>query len=271
MDAALPLVSVIMSVHNGERWLREAIDSIIRQTLINWEFIIIDDASGEEARRILESYFIDPRVKVIHKDRQQGLTKNLNLAIDHSTGEFIARMDADDISNPDRLAKQVAFLQKNPSVDAVGSFVSLIDEEGKAMRTLWADDRKASSYPVIAAMLPSRNCLAHPSVMIRAIVLKQYRYNESHTQSQDWDLWLRMINDGKSIEKIQESLLQYRVHDSSVTSTSNKKSAYRKKHEFYQRYLADSKPGTITSQVRKNYRLNRVKLFLSGIKRRFTS
>ena len=273
MDEATPLVSVIMSVHNGEQWLKEAIDSILRQTWPNWELWIVDDASDDSTWQILESYIRKPpdRISIIRQDPKQGLTKNLNMILPFAQGEFIARMDADDISEPDRLAKQVAFLRQNPSVDVVASFISLIDQKGQAIRTVWEDDRKTFTNDTIKAMLPSRNCIAHPSIMMRGKLLRTYCYNEAQTHSQDWDLWLRLANDGKIIEKIQAPLLLYRVHDSSITSTSNKKSAFRKKHEFYQRYLATAKPGPITTKVRKQYQLNRVKLFLSTIKRKLTS
>src|SRR5690242_12850241 len=114
MDAATPLVSVIMSVYNSEQWLKLAIDSIIQQTYPNWELIIIDDASNEAARQILQTYASDPRIIIHHRNTNHGLIKNLNLGIDLSKGDFIARMDADDISEPDRLAKQVAYLQQHP-------------------------------------------------------------------------------------------------------------------------------------------------------------
>jgi len=273
MDEATPLVSVIMSVHNGEQWLRQAIDSIIHQTYPNWELWIVDDGSDDSTWQILESYIKKPplKISIIRQEPKQGLTKNLNMVLPFAGGEFIARMDADDISEPDRLAKQVAFLQQNPSVDVVASLVSFIDENGQTIRTVWEDDRKAVTNDPIKAMLPSRNCIAHPSVMMRGKLLRTYGYNEAQTHSQDWDLWLRLENDGKIIEKIQEPLLLYRIHGSSITSTSHKKSAFRKKHEFYQRYLATAKPGPVTSKVRQQYQLNRVKLFLSTIKRKITS
>lgn len=270
MDAATPLVSVIMSVYNSEQWLNLAIDSIIHQTYPNWELIIIDDASNESARQILQSYASDKRITIHRRDSQHGLIKNLNLAIDLSKGDFIARMDADDISNPDRLTKQVAFLQQNPTVDAVASFITQINEKGEPYRT-WTDDRKASSYNSIKAIMPVTNCIAHPTVMIRASVLKKYLYNESQMHLEDWDLWLRLLNDDRIIEKINEPLLLYRVHSGSVTNTYLKKSAFQKKNEFYKIFLSQNRRGTLISKIRSNYRLNRVKLFLSTIKRRFTS
>jgi glycosyltransferase involved in cell wall biosynthesis len=273
MDEVKPIVTVIMSVRNGEQWLREAIDSIIRQTLPEWEMWIIDDASTDSTWQILESYITDRpefNITIMRQDPPWGLTKNLNTMLPFARGEFIARMDADDISEPERFAKQVAFLRQNPSVDAVASFITMINEKGETTG-IWADDRKASNYKTISAIMPRTNCIAHPTVMIRASLLKKYQYNESQIHTEDWDLWLRLINDGKIIEKINEPLLLYRVHSASVTSTYLKKSAFLKKNEFYRLFLSQNRTGAIISTIRRNYQVNRVKLFLSRIKRRFTS
>lgn len=271
MDAATPLVSIIMSVYNGEQWLDEAIDSIVQQTYTNWEFIIIDDASAKPAQDILHKYRADPRFHIERNETQKGLTKNLNTAIARCRGSFIARMDADDKSLPRRLEKQAAYLQQHPAVAVVAGFVEWIDATGTPCGT-WTDDRRANNAAAIRQLLPERNCIAHPSVMIRANVLRQYRYNEVHTHSQDWDLWLRLCADDKLIEKINEPLLLYRVHTGSVTSLSVKKSAFAKKNEFYRRYLAGisgNHMNAFNRRVRRRSRFNRIKLFLSRIKRKF--
>ncbi|HEX7905088.1 MAG TPA: glycosyltransferase [Chitinophagaceae bacterium] len=270
MDAAAPLVSVIMSVHNGEQWLNEAIESIIRQTYTHWEFIIVDDASNKATQDLLNHYRIDSRIKIIRVDSKQGLTKNLNTAIHLCNGEFIARMDADDISMHDRLEKQVAWLQVNPHVSVIASFIDIMDEKGKVV-SVWPDDRKAITWQQIRVMLPWKNCIAHPSVMIRKKVLEQYRYNESQVHSQDWDLWLRLAAEGKIIEKIAIPLLLYRIHPASITSTSNRRSVFSKQHEFYQRYLKHSAFSRFNTKVRLGFIFNSIKLFLSRIKRKFIS
>lgn len=270
MDAAAPLVSVIMSVHNGEQWLNEAVESIIRQTYTHWEFIIVDDASNKTTQDLLQHYRIDSRIKIIRVDSRQGLTKNLNTATSLCTGEFIARMDADDISVHDRLEKQVIYLQTNPAIAVVAGFIDIMDETGKITGS-WPDDRNTITWKQIKAMLPWKNCIAHPTVMLRKNVLEQYRYNESQVHSQDWDLWLRLAADGKVIEKIATPLLLYRVHPASITSTSNRRSAFSKQHEFYQRYLKHSKFNRFNATVRLGFLFNGIQLFLSRIKRRFTS
>src|SRR5262245_20664754 len=123
MDGTTPLVSVIMSVYNGEQWLSQAIDSIVNQTYSNCEFIIIDDASNEATKNILKRYEIDKRFKMVHQESKRGLTKNLNTAIDISNGDLIARMDADDISLPNRFQKQVDYLNKHPQTSVISGFI----------------------------------------------------------------------------------------------------------------------------------------------------
>jgi glycosyltransferase involved in cell wall biosynthesis len=270
MAAATPLVSVIMSVHNGEQWLDEAIASIIRQTYTHWEFIIIDDASNAATAERLKHYSIDSRIRVVRKETRQGLTKNLNAAIDMCQGELIARMDADDISVHDRLEKQVSYLFEYPRVAVVAGFIDMMDDNGK-LTGVWPDDRNTTSWKKIKAMLPWKSCIAHPSVMMRKEILQQYRYNEAQVHSQDWDLWLRLAADDRIIEKIKEPVLLYRVHQGSVTSTTNRKSAFRKKHETYRRYLAGSRLNGFNSKVWLGFLFNGIKLFLSRIKRTFTS
>ena len=265
-----PLVSVIMSVYNGEQFLQQAIESILSQTYTNWEFIIIDDASNEATREILSHYSSDGRFRITRQPENKGLTKNLNVGVAMSKGEYIARMDADDISLPNRFQEQVLYLEQNPETVAVFSVVDLIDENGNPAGS-WPDDRKAISYEMIRRILPLRNCVAHPTVMIRKKILQQYGYNEKQLHSQDWDLWLRLVNDGKRIEKINKPLLLYRINNNSVTKISNKKSAFLKIHQSYKPYLQqvwkDRKLNWFNFRVWLGFVLNSAKLGISKIKR----
>jgi glycosyltransferase involved in cell wall biosynthesis len=264
------LVSVIMSVYNGEQFLQEAIASILSQTYTNWEFIIIDDASNEATREILSDYKNDGRFRITRQLENKGLTKNLNIGVGMSKGDYIARMDADDISLPTRFEEQVFYLEQHPETVAVFSLVDLIDEEGKPAGS-WPDDRRATSYEAIRRLLPLRNCLAHPTVMIRKKILQEYGYNEKQLHSQDWDLWLRLVNDGKRIEKISTPLLLYRIHNNSVTKISNKRSAFLKIHQSYKPYLQqvwkEKKLNWFNFRVWLGFVLNSVKLGISKIKR----
>ena len=274
MDEATPLISVIMSVHNGEQWLDKAIQSIVGQTYTNWEFIIIDDASNEATKNILDKYKSDARFLIQTVEIKNGLTKNLNKAISLSKGQFIARMDADDISLPERFQKQVLFLQQFPQTDVVAGLIEFIDENDK-VKGFWKDDRNCITDEQIKKLLPKRNCIAHPTVMIRKKIFDEFRYNENQTHSQDWDLWLRLADHGKIIDKVAETVLKYRVHDKSTTSLSNKGFALKKMDRSYRLYLdsieKDRKSTPFNRKVRRAFLFNSVKLFLSRIKRLFTS
>jgi glycosyltransferase involved in cell wall biosynthesis len=265
-----PLVSVIMSVYNGEQFLQQAIGSILSQTYTNWEFIIIDDASNEATQDILSLYANDGRFRITRQPENKGLTKNLNISVGMSKGEYIARMDADDISLPNRFEEQVFYLEQHPETMAVFSLVELIDENGNPAGS-WPDDSKATSYEAIRRLLPLRNCVAHPTVMIRKKILQEYGYNEKQLHSQDWDLWLRLVNDGKRIEKINNTLLLYRIHKDSVTRISNKKSAFLKIHQSYKPYLQqvwkERKLNWFNFRVWLGFVSNSIKLGLSKIKR----
>jgi hypothetical protein len=196
------------------------------------------------------------------------------MAIDHASGEYLARMDADDVCLVGRFRSQVEHLDKNPKTSVVSGFIFFIDEAGNQTEP-WADDRKNITWRQIRSTLPWRCCLAHPSVMMRLNLFQKYRYNETQLHSQDWDLWLQLAADGKIIEKIPQVVLHYRVHSKSITATSLKKSAFLKTHETYKNYLTFAfSSGTLNwfnLRVTLAFIFNRLKLFLSGIKRRSIS
>ncbi len=275
MDAATqsinkeqPLVSIIMSVYNGEAFLQQAIDSILNQTYTNLQFIITDDCSNKATKDILFA-IQDKRVEIIYNVKQLGLTKNLNAALAFCKGKYIARMDADDISLPNRIEKQVALLEHYNHLDGTAGWIQLIDENGN-QTGIWDDDRRYNSEKEIATIIPKKNVIAHPTVMLRANVLKQYKYNELQQHSQDWDLWLRLFTDGLQVAKMKEVVLQYRVHTNSITSTQKKKSVFKKMDETYSNYLKQvSVWNDFNKSVRTCWRKNKMKLLASNIKRLF--
>lgn len=274
MDGKTPLISIVMSVYNGSQWLKAAIDSVVQQTYSNWEFIIIDDASSDDSTEIIKSYAADKRFQLIKNNIQQGLTRNLNTGIGIAKGEYIARMDADDICLPDRFKKQVEFLSDHTEVSVVSGFVELIDENGISLGE-WKDDRKANSWKLIKRMLPWKNCIAHPTVMMRNDLFKKYKYNEKQKNSQDWDLWLQLAASNIIIEKINEPLLQYRMHSQSVTAGSLKKSSSKKVFTVLLNYLdlafRNKKLNFFNLEVLIVFELYAFVHFFSSIKRFFTS
>jgi len=205
-------VSVIMSVYNGERHLRESVDSILNQTFQDFEFIIINDGSKDQSKYILESYK-DERIKLIHH-KNMGLTKSLNIGIANAKGKYIARQDADDISEPERLKTQFDFMEANPGVGLTGSRFKLINETGQLIGS--------SSLPledkVIKDMLIEMNQFCHGSVMIRRDALDKIGlYRDCFKYAQDYDLWLR-ISEKYKVMNLPELLVCYRMVDNSITS-----------------------------------------------------
>jgi glycosyltransferase involved in cell wall biosynthesis len=211
-----PLVSVVMPVYNADRYLPESIESIFSQTLTNFELIIICDSPTSETIQIMSNFQKrDSRMHVIFQDRA-GLIASLNKGIQVARGKFIARMDADDVSIPDRLQKQVLFMDQNPECSLVSSHIEFIDETGK-FSGFWKSDIRAKTTREIKKRLPFKNCIAHPTVLIRSTVMKKYAYDPNQKKSEDYDLWLRMASDNLNLGKIPEVLVKYRKHQSSVS------------------------------------------------------
>ena len=205
------MISVIMSVYNAEKYLKEAVDSILNQTYKNFEFIIINDCSSDNSLLILQEYEkIHDNIILINNIQNLGLTKNLNLALKHANGKYIARMDADDISELDRFQKQVDFLESNTSIDILGTFSKNINEKGEITGT--------RSTPIthkdIMKILPKLSPLSHPTVMFRKDSLEKIGfYNDKYKTSQDYDMWFRASRAGLKFYNIPEFLLKYRMND----------------------------------------------------------
>ncbi|MDX2048202.1 MAG: glycosyltransferase family 2 protein [Chitinophagaceae bacterium] len=215
-----PLVSVILPAYNSERFLHKAIESILNQAYRNFELLLINDGSTDSTRQIMQSYS-DERVRIIDNPGNKGLVYSFNTGIEQAKGKYIARMDADDISYPERFAAQVDWLERNSSTSIVAAYIEFIDEEDKPAG-IWPLDRKVNTYKEIRHMLPRENCIAHPTVMGRAGIFRQFRYMP-YQKTEDYDLWLRIANADLVIEKIPQVLLKYRVHQSSYTSSKLRK------------------------------------------------
>ena len=209
-----PKVTVLMSVYNGERYLTEAVDSILAQTFTDFEFLIIDDASTDRTPEILRSYE-DPRIRIITNEENLGLTKSLNRGLALARGEYIARMDADDISYIERLDKQIKYLEEHPDVGLVGSSFEIIDESGNIVsRNIYKNFTNNKIYYALIF----NNCIAHSSVMYRRdLVINIEGYNERLTRTQDFDLWSKISKKSK-IEVINEVLLKWRESQSNISN-----------------------------------------------------
>lgn len=214
-----PKVSVIMPVYNCERYLSQAIESILCQTFDHFELLVIDDGSTDDSFRIASSYR-DPRVKVYQNVENEGIVATLNKGILLACGAYVAVMHGDDISLPNRFDVQSRLLDSHPEVSVVAAMTSLIDVSGKDAG-YWAEDRATATFDQIRQQLPRSNCISHPSVMIRRDVCLSYPYNRKQHATEDYDLWLRLVADHHKIVKLDQILLKYRIHKKSLTFLSN--------------------------------------------------
>jgi glycosyltransferase involved in cell wall biosynthesis len=202
-----PLISVVMSVHNGEKFLREAVESILNQTFRDFEFIIIDDGSADGSKAILEEYAArGARVRLVSRENR-GLTKSLNEGLALARGEFVARMDADDIALPERFQRQIEYLNNNSLIAALGTWVCFIDGQGVKM----IEHHSAAHPAIIAWEFSMGNMVWHPTMMIRREWLEKVgNYDESFWVAQDFDLWSRIFRAGGRVAVLPEVLLHYR-------------------------------------------------------------
>jgi glycosyltransferase involved in cell wall biosynthesis len=199
-----------MSVYNDARFLRESIDSILGQSLTDFEFLIVNDGSTDGTSPLLERTR-DPRVRILRNPANLGLTRSLNRGLDEAKGAFVARMDADDVSLPNRLQLQVEFLRAHPDVGIVGCARTLIDEMGAVVvaHAPAAEDDRAVRWKCLLG-----NPFAHPAVMLRREVLDSHglRYDPAFRTAQDYELWSRLLTVTRGAN-LPEPLLKYRLRD----------------------------------------------------------
>jgi len=230
-----PLVSVVMSVYNAEKYLDESIQSILSQTYSNFEFIIINDGSTDESLEIIERYAEkDNRIIVISRENR-GLIASLNEGIKKAKGKYIARMDADDISMPTRFEKQVEFMEKNKHIGICGTAVIGFGEDMK--ESIWKLSTKSSA---LKTQLLFSSCFAHPSVMMRKEVLVQNTllYNQEFLHVEDYALWVELAKITE-FANLSQPLLRYRVLKNSITRVADKnhQERYRTHQKIFTKYL----------------------------------
>ena len=220
MSEEVPLISVILPVRNGERYVCDAIDSILKQSCDDLELIVIDDHSTDTTAELIQG-FDDDRISVIKPEPNGHLTSALNAARGLARGEFIARMDADDIAYPDRLKKQLLFMQDNPAVGILGTQVRKIDAQGNGISA--GQVTKPLTHADIVSSLFFGCALWHPTVMFRKSVLDALGWYGSPVikgreqfSGEDYDLWCRAVG-GTKIANLPNVLLDYRVHDSNLS------------------------------------------------------
>jgi len=204
-------ISVLMPVFNAEKYLREAIESILNQTFTDFEFIIINDGSTDGSKDVILSYS-DPRIKYVENETNLGLIQTLNNGIHLCRGQYIARMDADDISMPNRLKSQYHFMERHPEVGVCGTWAKVIDANNTVKDKIVNQTRPVFVSIHLLFSVP----LVHPSCFIRTTLLQKHPYHPV-SAAEDYDLWC-CLNDLTQIANIPTFLLYYRWHESNVSN-----------------------------------------------------
>lgn len=213
-----PLISVLLPVYNAQDFVRDAIISIINQTYKKYELIIIDDHSSDQTSTILKS-ISDKRFKIIENTKQLGVSHSLNRGLKASKGEFIARMDADDIAYPTRFKTQIDALRQHPTIGIIGSAVDLINKKSQIVGSRYPPD----SWEKIKKRLNYSNPMIHPTVVFKRILwLKYGGYDAKMDGAEDYDLWLRFARFTKMLN-LPYKLLKYRISKESVSYKNNRK------------------------------------------------
>ncbi len=203
-------ISIIMPVYNtDEKYLRPAVESILNQTFKDFEFLIINDGSINNAEEVILSYQ-DERINYIKNEKNLGLIKTLNKGLNLANGEYIARMDSDDISLPERFERQIDFLEKNTNIGILGTWYEWFPKQ-RVMKSF------TDSRDIKECLLLMNNALGHPTVMLRKSAIDKFkiRYDENALYVEDYALWLSLINKVE-FANISEVLLKYRRHSGSI-------------------------------------------------------
>jgi hypothetical protein len=214
-SGASPSVTVLMAVYNGERYVREAVDSILGQSYRDFEFIIVDDGSTDRSRALIAEY-TDPRIRLLVNEANQGLAVALNRGIASAAGTLVARQDADDVSEPNRLERQVAYLTRHPEVTVVGSWYRKINPEGHDIGL-----RRLPCDPLDIRWAMLFHCpLIHSAVMFRRAVIARDGppYDPRFAYAQDYDLWSRIARVSLAAN-LAEPLVRVRTNPWSMTAT----------------------------------------------------
>ena len=251
----IPIISVVMSVYNGEKYLREAIDSILNQTYKIFELIIINDCSTDNTAEILQSYN-DTRIKVVNNEQNLRLPASLNKGLRLTKGKYIARMDADDIALPDRFEKQVRYLENHPDVAVIGGGYKAFNEQNGELyvHKPYCDEMLDRYY-----LFPT-TLIGHPTAMLRKsmTVDEGFFYDEKYTSAQDYDLWLRIAQKHK-INNIPDIVLKYRVHENSISKKRTEEQQMNTINIFLKNTSCDVSAEEAKAILRQEYNINPIK------------
>lgn len=210
LNIKAPKVSVLMPVFNSSRYIKESVESVLSQSFNDFEFVIVDDGSTDETPAILEEYALqDNRIRIIRNEKNMGIVYALNRGLKVCHGDYIVRMDADDVATQDRLKKQVAAMEADSRICVLGGALTYIDAEGNdlgVVRYCRFNDTRLSGTPLL-----------HPTVIIRRAVLLDNRlnYSEKYKFAEDYFLWLQLSKVGK-VSAINDVVLKYRINSNAT-------------------------------------------------------
>jgi glycosyltransferase involved in cell wall biosynthesis len=234
-------LTVLMPVYNAEKYLAEAIESILKQTFNDFEFLIIDDGSRDSSKSIIFNYAKnDPRIKFVQNETNQGLVKTLNRGLSLVSTPLLARQDADDISKPERFEKQIRFMNENSNVALLGASFGVIGRENVLLPT---------RYDQILEILQYGNCFAHGSVVLRTQLFKDlggYSTDAGTEHIEDYDAWARLAHEYK-VANLPDVLYSYRIHDETI-STKNQPQQFRNAVALSKRLIPKS-PNLISPTI----------------------
>ena len=258
--ALIPQVSVLMPVYNTAPYLREAMDSMLSQTFSDFELIVLNDCSPDNAEELLDTYD-DPRIVRYRGEKNAGLSNVLNVGIGLARGKYIARMDSDDISLPNRLQVQVDYLETHPEIDLVSVGMQLFG----AKEEVWIREQNPEKVKI--------NALFHSPVLHASSVWRKdsfekhgLLFRQEMVPAEDYDLWTRALLKGLKLVNLPDVLYKYRMHPSQATLQTDKTSA--KSREVQQEYLHSALP-SLSNENREAFPEKLWPVFFANLKDRF--
>lgn len=256
----LPLVSILMPVYKTAPYLREAMDSMLSQTFTDFELIVLDDCSPDNAEEILDSY-TDPRIVRYKGEKNAGLSNVLNVGIGMARGKYIARMDSDDLSMPERLQIQVDYLEAHPDIDLVSVGMQLFGAKDE----VWLREQDPEKVKIIALF---HSPILHASSMWKRDSFEKHglRFRQEMVPAEDYDLWTRALVKGLRLVNLRQVLYKYRIHPEQATTQTDKTTS--KSRMVQQNYLASTLPSL--SEKRRNLFPDKLwPVFFANLRSRF--
>lgn len=214
------LVSILLPVYNGEKFLKLSISSVLSQTYENFELLIYNDGSTDKTIEVINE-FSDKRIVIFNFDKNKGIVNALNFLIDKANGNFIARIDADDVWLQNKLETQMSFLNSNSNCDFIASYAELVDVNGEKFSTNFKQYFKQND---IYKFLPNSNFIIHSTIIIKKeCIYNLGLYREKYLHAEDYDLWLRLLKSKCKIVVLPEILVKYRISRYGINHKFRKK------------------------------------------------